>query len=393
MADAAFWLCLKPAAAQSAGERIVEESRAACLIDTAERARAAGFGEIVVHTTAPQLLEQLRRGAVVRLSDRRASIGAVVAAAAADAAGPVCYAGAGMPAMTAADWRCVRERIEVGGALANNLHSSDFVAVPDAALLAVLGREVIDNGFARRLREDCRLDIAAAAPSAAALLDLDTPADLALLGLARDTGVLEIGPQLSAVLDRCAAQLAPCRARLAAALDLLPQRGRQLLVIGRVGGAVWSALDRGSAARIRVVSEERGMRSRAHAQPRSLLGLHTAAVGASALIEGLAELADGVLFDTRPLLAHLGWGASRADRFAADLGDPAAISEPPLRGLVRAAAAAPAPIALGGHSLVSGGLLAGIDIAWARGGRPAGPVAALRVDDAPAARAPLSMPR
>ena len=394
MTNAAFWLCLKPAAAQSAGERIIEESRAACLIDTAERARAAGFGEIVVHTTAPQLLEQLPRGAVVRRSERRASIGAVVAAAAAAAAGPVCYAGAGMPAMTAADWRCVREWIEAGGALANNLHSSDFVAVPDAALLAALGREVIDNGFARRLREDCGLDIAAAAPSAAALLDLDTPADLALLGLARDTGVLEIGPQLSAVLDRCAAQLAPCRARLAAALDLLPQRGRQLMVIGRVGGAVWSALDHGSAARIRVLSEERGMRSRAraHHQPRSLLGLHTAAVGASALIEGLAELADGVLFDTRPLLAHLGWGASRADRFAADLGDPAAISEPPLRGLVRAAAAAPAPIALGGHSLVSGGLLAGIDIAWARGGRPAGPVAALRVDDAPAARAPLSMP-
>ena len=72
------------------------------------------------------------------------------------------------------------------------------------------------------------------------------------------------------------------------------------------------------------------------------------------------------MFDTRPLMAHLGWRPSRADRFASDAGDVEAIGHAGLRELSGGAAEARAPIALGGHSLVSGGLLAGIDIAWGR---------------------------
>ena len=163
------------------------------------------------------------------------------------------------------------------------------------------------------------------------------------------------------------------RERLARAFDVLTERGQQFMVIGRVGSAVWAALERDTAVRVRVISEERGMRARANAgQPaRSLVGLHGEAVGGAALVDGLVELADAVIFDTRPLLAHLGWGASRADRFAADLGDPEAIREPALRELVEAVLDARVPIVLGGHSLVAGGLLAGIDIAWTRWERAA----------------------
>lgn len=364
MTEAKFLLCLRPAPAASEAEQMLEEARAAVLLDTAARARAAGFGKIEIHTTAPDLFTQAE--AAVRRTDPRASIGAVVAAAA--GAGPLCYAGAGMPAMTTDDWRNLRERTEAGQSLANNLHSCDLLALADAAPLAALARETSDNAFARRLRDDAGLEIAQLERSAATLLDLDTPADLALLGLAQENGVLELGPRLSEALQRWTARFTPCRERLAAALDALTERKRQVMAIGRVSAAIWSALDRDTAARIRVISEERGLRSRADAAspPRSLLGLHGEAVGAAALIAGLAELADAVIFDTRPLLAHLGWGQSRADRFTADLGDAAAIAEPPLRELVEAVAAAPIPIALGGHSLVSGGLLAGIDIAWTR---------------------------
>jgi len=362
--EAKFLLCLRPDKASSEAEQMVEEARAAVLLDTAGRAGAAGFGKIEIHTPAPELFAQTE--AEVRQTDPLASIGAVVAAAA--GAGPLCYAGAGMPAMTTDDWRSLRERIEAGQSLANNIHSCDLLALADAAPLAALAGETSDNAFARRLRDGLGLEVAQLERSAASLLDLDTPADLALLNLAQENGVLELGPRLSETLQRWAAHLAPCRERLATALDTLTERERQVMVIGRVSAAVWSALDRDTAARIRVISEERGLRSRADAASpsRSLLGLHGEAVGAAALIAGLSELADAVIFDTRPLLAHLRWGKSRADRFAADLGDAAAIAEPPLRELVEAVAAAPIPIALGGHSLVSGGLLAGIDIAWAR---------------------------
>ncbi len=450
MTDAAFWLCLCPQPAANDAERIVEAARLACLLDTAQRAHAAGFNTIVVHTTAPHLFnDALDRNLIVHRTDPAAPIGAIVAAAARSATGPVCYAGAGMPAMTVAHWRSIHEQIEAGRTVANSLHSADLLAVPDASALTDLADETVDNSFALRLRDESGLEITPLERSAATLFDLDTPADLALLSLAEATATLEIGPRLSAALAQSEAPLSSARERLADALDTLTERECQLMVIGRVGAYVWSALDRDTAARIRIISEERGLRARTAAQdhslptrttskdrdlhtrttseeralrahataqdhgfptrttsderrahnranleergpraraapedpgfrdraasptpPRSLLGLHADAVGPSALIDSLAELADAVIFDTRPLFAHLNWAANRADRFAADLGDPDAIANPQLRQFTKAAITAPIPIAQGGHSLVSGGLLAAIDIAWTRREQP-----------------------
>ena len=405
MTDAAFWLCLRPQPAANDAERIVEDARLACLRDTAQRAHDAGFNPIVVHTTAPQLFSDAPDpNLIVRRTNEDDPIGAVIATAARRATGPVCYAGAGMPAMTAAHWRSIREQIEAGQAVANSLHSADLLGVPQAAVLTDLADEIVDNSFALRLRDESGLEITPLERSAATLLDLDTPADLALLSLAQETATLEIGPRLSDVLAQSESPLAPARERLAAALDTLTEREQQLMVIGRVGAYAWSALDRDTAARIRIISEERGLRARAAAQdhglptrttsderspraraapedpglssraagaaPRSLLGLHTDAVGPTALIDSLAQLADAVIFDTRPLFAHLNWAANRADRFAADLGQPDAIADPQLRQFTQAALAAPIPIAQGGHSLVSGGLLAAINIAWTRREQP-----------------------
>ena len=430
MTDAAFWLCLRPQPVANDAERIVEAARIACLLDTAQRARHAGFSPIVVHTTAPHFFNDAPDpNLIVRRTNENAPIGAIVAAAARSATGPVCYAGAGMPAMTAAHWRSIREQIEAGQTVANSLHSADFLGVPQAAVLTDLADETVDNSFALRLRDESGLEVTPLERSAATLLDLDTPADLALLSLAEATVTLEIGPRLSAALAQSESPLAPARERLAAALDTLTEREQQLMVIGRVGAYVWSALDRDTAARIRIISEERGLRARAAAQdydfptrtiskghaspthttsderrthnranleergpraraapenpdlrsraagaaPRSLLGLHADAVGPPALIDSLAELADAVIFDTRPLFAHLNWAANRADRFAADLGDPNSIANPQLRQFTKAALTAPIPIAQGGHSLVSGGLLAAIDIAWTRREQPQHP--------------------
>ena len=366
-----FWLCLRPQPTTNDAERIVEQARLACLLDTAQRAHDAGFPQIAIHTTNPEAIAatpNLPPSIALHRTDPLAPIGAIVADAARSATDPVCYAGAGMPAMTADRWRDLREQIEAGETVANSLHSADLLGVPRASALAGLAGETMDNSFPLRLRDELGLEVAQLQRSAATLLDLDTPADLALLSLAEETDVLEIGPRLSAALAQFESTLAPARERLAAALDVLTQQEQQLMAIGRVSAAVWSALDRDTAARIRVISEERGLRARTAAptSARSLLGLHAEAVGAPALIDALSELADAVAFDTRPLFAHLSWAASRADRFAADLGDPDAIAEHQLRQFVKAAIAAPIPIALGGHSLVSGGLLAGIDIAWTR---------------------------
>jgi hypothetical protein len=55
---------------------------------------------------------------------------------------------------------------------------------------------------------------------------------------------------------------------------------------------------------------------------------------------------------------------SREDRFQSDLLAAEAIEDEFLRRFTAAAARAPIPVLLGGHSLVSGGLMALNDAAW-----------------------------
>ena len=88
---------------------------------------------------------------------------------------------------------------------------------------------------------------------------------------------------------------------------------------------------------------------------RSLLGQWIAEAGPErAFGELLPELCDAAFLDIRPALVQLGIRASRADRFAADLGQAGAIEDPALRRIVAAAVASPVPVVLGGHSLVGG---------------------------------------
>ncbi len=81
-------------------------------------------------------------------------------------------------------------------------------------------------------------------------------------------------------------------------------------------------------------------------------------------MDSLAELGDAAFIDTRVLLAHFRIEAARADRFLSDLGRWQEVSEPFLRDLTRAALQAPIPVLLGGHSLMSGGLMALNEFAW-----------------------------
>jgi hypothetical protein len=91
------------------------------------------------------------------------------------------------------------------------------------------------------------------------------------------------------------------------------------------------------------------------------------AVGLDRTFETLATMAQAIFLDSRVVFAHRGLWPTAADRFHSDLRQPVRISDAFVRALTEAAMAAPVPVIMGGHSLVSGGMYALVEAAWARG--------------------------
>jgi hypothetical protein len=267
--------------------------------------------------------------------------------------------GGSVPLFGADEFADVASRLATGGAVTNNAFSSDLVAFPvSERTLAIIEGVERDNGLARALKEDAGLDLQALDRTLATQFDIDTPTDLCVLAL---TGYG--GPRLKA----CVRSLDLDLSRYRAVLPLFIDQTKQLLVAGRVGTHAWSYLERETACRVRLFAEERGMEADGRASDgsaRSLLGYHLEAVGLERFFETLAELGDAAFIDTRVLLAHKRIDASREDRFLSDLGRWQDIREPFQRDFTRAALAAPVPVLLGGHSLMSGGLMALNEHAW-----------------------------
>ena len=278
----------------------------------------------------------------------------------------VVYFGAGgVPLFRGSDFAAIASGLSAAprAVISNNFYSGDLIAFRPASALLEVEPPAGDNALPRLLRDQAGLENRPLPRNAATQFNIDSPADLAVLALHG-----AVGPRLSCFLASLDLDLAPYRR----CLPLLTDPSAEVVVAGRVGSQVWQYLERESACRVRVFSEERGMAAAARggARPdgrpsgRSLLGYHLQAVGLPRLFEEMATLGDAAFIDTRVLLAHLGLHPSRADRFFSDLGRPAEIEDRFLRDFTKAAAGATIPVLLGGHSLVSGGLMALIEVAW-----------------------------
>lgn len=262
-----------------------------------------------------------------------------------------------------------------GEAVANNRFSADAFVVAgdlDAALasLAACGTDnqaarcLADAGFAVR-------DLAAAPWSR---FDVDTPLDLALLRLAaRLPETRRPDPALAGFLEMA---VLPGGSRLEvphldALTAVIRDRHAELLLAGRIPAALLRWLETETACRVRAYVEERGMRAAPGSVPRSLLAGRLRDAGAEHFIRELSALGDAVILDTRVLMAALA-GSSDAtawppaeERFASDALDAERVGSPWLRELTEAARAAPVPVLLGGHGLISDGLRVLVAAAWA----------------------------
>lgn len=242
------------------------------------------------------------------------------------------------------------------GVVTNNLHSSDWVVfAPGEALADYVDRVPRDNALAWVLHREALLPAEGLPPAASSRLDIDTPAELMVLSRHPGCGI-----HLSAYCAGAGVDTS----RLEQAMEVLATEGAHVLVAGRVSSSTWAALERETLCWVRLLAEERGMVAsgrQAAGQVRSLLGGYAEQVGVEGLVQMMESWADAVFWDNRVLLAHFGLWPTAEDRFASDLGWVDHVSEPMLRELTERVLAASRPIILGGHTLVSGGLMALLD--------------------------------
>jgi len=351
-------------------ERMLSAARIAASRTTARAALAAGFEAVIVATDAPEsfqampgvLIDSDRPGDAFVYAERLREIVARYGLAR-----PAAMGSGSVPLLGLDEFRLVVEQLESRDPrfVTNNFFSADLTAWTPGEAIHAIADFPRDNVLPRRLRDEAGLAPVVLPRTTATQFDLDTPSDLAVLSLAEG-----LAPELAS-----AARPAGATAdRYRSFMPLLCDRARQVVVSGRVGGSqAWQYLERETACRVRLFAEERGLATAPPGyQARSILGFLIEEVGCERFFHRLAELGDGAVIDTRVIEAHMGIEPSREDRFQSDMFAWDAIEEPFLRRFTKAAAEAPIPVLLGGHSLVSGGLMLLNDIAWAENDRRLG---------------------
>jgi hypothetical protein len=237
----------------------------------------------------------------------------------------------------------------------NNHLSTDWVVLSSTRALPDLADSLsTDNPLGWVLEHDAGYDLVALPVLAETQADIDTPADALLLALHPG-----LGPALRSFIELHAS--GDLLAKVDAFRRLIGTTASTLAIIGRSSSRVWQAMERRKQIWVRLFVEERGMLANGRAERgevRSLIGELLDDWGPARFVDRLSGMADGVLWDNRVWMAHRGLWPSAADRFASDLGWAEEVRAPELASLTGAVRGASIPILTGGHSLVSGSLMA-----------------------------------
>lgn len=233
----------------------------------------------------------------------------------------------------------------------NNVQSADIVAFAPASAINRIEPPSNDNSLGYLLKE-LGLNREFLPNVSRMNFDLDTPTDVMVLGFHRN-----IGPRTRAVLSTL--QWGEASRRMALAREVLFRPMAEVVLAGRVGPTVVSFLNMNFKCRVRVFSEERGMKALkrdVEGKVFSLLGYLLEDIGPERFFEVMSTFADVVFMDTRVIFAHMKEPVDEWDRYNSDLGSWRNIRNPKVREFTRCAVSASIPVVLGGHSLVSGGL-------------------------------------
>ena len=342
-------------------EGMVAAAHRAIARDTIERAQQSGaFPRVILVTDVEGLGEELAPSVVIEESKRPFHFGQRLRQVIQryEIEQPFYISRGSAPLLSAHDLGALAQQLSsaTNMVITNNIFSADLIAFTPGKAIESIDLPAIDNPLAQLLVRQAGLDEVCLPRSAAYQFDVDTPTDLL---------VLKLHPGVGEHTRACLQDLGLDISRLERAVSYLSDENAQVLVAGRVGSQVWSQMETGTACRVRLLAEERSLRADERLQRGeacSILGFYWEQVTPDRFFETLARLGDAAYIDSRVIFAHFGLEPSPTDRFYSDLGQPDKIDNPFVRQFTQAALEAPIPVILGGHSLVSGGLLALIEI-------------------------------
>ena len=343
-------------------EHWISLAKRAAALDLVQRMNAAGNIETVyVYTPDLEFAEPLKNaGAVLRKSSAGDFNFGRQLHICVDDISSECFAyfGAASAPLLSAKWiRAIVEQLvlaENPWACVNNFHSTDWAFFNFSSLLSAADQHLpADNSLGWVARNICGFNLVSVPVSAASRADLDTPTDLLMM-----EGHADLGSQLAAIINESNFFSGKQASEIK---SLISTPAKTLALIGRVSSVSSRRLEKATQIWTRVFSEERGMAASgrlSRGEVTSLAGKVMLSWGASRFVEELEQLADGVLWDTRVVMAQLfGW-PSASDRFAFDLGRTDMLSNDEMGQWCNAIRKSAVPILSGGHGVVSGGLLA-----------------------------------
>lgn len=344
--------------------------RHAVTLDTVEKYLHVGVDEVVLATNFPALGRAAERlGA--RIWDTReeqpfhfgSALQRVVGALGAD---QVLYtSGAALPLITPDEIRWVLDTMgqHAPCVVVNNLQSVDLLAWNPAGYIHRIAPPASDNFLGWLLRE-AGMERILIPNSASIHFDLDTPTDFSILAVAGQGG-----PRTRAALK---AVDWPTD-RLTAAANVLAAELPEVALVGRVGTPVVDYCNKFLRVRLRLFSEERGMKALRREEEGRVVSVVADMIdqlGPKAFFRTLESICSAVFFDTRVVFANHGRRVTEWDRYNSDLGRVDLIRDPWVRQFTEAALECRVPVVLGGHSAVAGGLWVLADRAVALRGGP-----------------------
>ncbi len=301
--------------------------------------KAAGYGVTILNGSFPR--EEFHFGRELQALINREGLDRVIY-----------MSGAGVPLITAEELQGICDLLSASGPViyANNAMSADIIAFTPGNLINCIAPPELDNILAVALSSKTGIKQQLFPASAGFLFDLDTPADLLILA-----GSTLAGPRLREALEVLDLDLS----RLRRIKEIFSDAYKDVVLMGRVGALAIAKVNRSLKVRLRVFSEERGMRAlgrEKRGEVVSLLGFFLQEAGPEGFFRYLEQICSAALLDTRVLMAHLRPGLAAEDRYHSDLGQWQQIRDPLFREFTRCAVQSSIPILLGGHSLVLGGL-------------------------------------